>query len=198
MDWTLFIPIIAIVVFILSHLMRPSAEEEPADRAKTRPDARNMDRPMSPTWQEVERIREDRPRPKERPAPPDPRTASSPPRPRPRPVPTEQPTARPPRPVVETAPAPATPPPQPILVAIPVTPPPPATPPPLPITPAASVEIVTAKVPSLQRLRRQGSAAGRRLFELLRAPHTLQTAYVLQEVLGEPRCRRPFSPRDRR
>jgi hypothetical protein len=193
MHWEWVVPVIAVVLWILSSVIR-APEEPPRNLPRRRlPDGRPAGEPARPS-SEVERFLEEINRLRKR-ASEEQKTAEAreeepraepPPRPRPEPPPTPRriprrpPTvvAPPRRVVVETPPTPVAPPPS---VALPVV---------------EGLEIIGVASPlsaakPAQRLAAPAVApAVAQLRALLTSPQNLQTAVLLQEVLGQPRCRR--------
>jgi hypothetical protein len=189
MGWEVLIPVIAIAVWILSSLLRGSEDDRQVNRPRAGnggrdPEAGPARRPVNDIdrfLQEVQRRRQSEP-PTRTPPPPRPMPEAPVPSPRsrrravpPAEFPPLRPAPPPPRmePVeveaVVVVPAP-------VPVARPAERAPrPPEPPPPPPRPAPSVPV---------------SSAGGQLMALLRSPQTLQTAVLLHEILGPPRCRR--------
>lgn len=168
MHWELLVIIIPIAVMILSYLLRGN-EETPRPLPRP-PNAPPPSRPLT----EVDRFLEEREKLRRRLelAPKPPREE---PRPKPAPARSERrPAARPVRPTMPT--------------------PPRRERRPLDASPSSApliVEIVPIAAPLPSRDASQPTTALQAHFQaLLRTPHVMQTAIMLNEVLGPPRCRR--------
>lgn len=178
MNWGIWVvPVIALAVWILLQIRAPEA---PPQRPRQQP-LEGGDRPRQPSGdvgrflEEIERLRQ-RSAPERQEAPTVQEAVpvesagpavferpSPPPSPRPR---AEKPKVKNPRPVTVVA--------QPVLDVLPVDPP----------RPAAAPTVAAPWKP------RRASPAAAQLTSLLQTPGSLQTAILLQEVLGRPRCRR--------
>jgi hypothetical protein len=181
MNWQIWIvPVIALAVWILLQMRAPDA---PPQQPRQRPP--EGDRPRQPSGdvgrflEEIERLRRQAaPERRERPpmveaAPVESTGPAAFERPSPPPPRVEKPKkVKKPRPVPVTVVAPAAA--LPILDVLPVDPPRPH---------------VAPTVAAPQKPRRIAPAAAQ-LTSLLQTPGSLQTAILLQEVLGPPRCRR--------
>jgi len=184
MNWQIWVvPVIALAVWILLQMRAPDAPPQPP---RQRP--LEGDRPRQPTGdvgrflEEIERLRRQS-APERREPPPMAETAPaesaspavferpSPPPPPPRPR-VEKPKVKKPRPVPVTVVAPAAT--LPILDVLPADPP----------RPQAAPTVAAPQKP------RRVAPATAQLLSLLQTPGSLQTAILLQEVLGPPRCRR--------
>lgn len=185
MHWEFLIPVIAIIVFIVSSLLRG---EDDAPRPGTRPGART-----GKPAKDIDRFLEEMNRRRRQAAGQgEVATGERLPVPRPRPVPAPPPARRPPE-------RPRQPPPPPPAVR--VLPPPP---PPLATPVVAQPGPVVAPIQSVALIQAiQAPAAVRRVDEprlvppamaqvvaLLKSPQSLQAAFLLREILGEPLCRR--------
>jgi len=202
MHWEWIVPVIAVVLWILSSVIR-TPEEPPRDLRKRRmpggPQRPPAPQPGQPPT-EVDRFLEEinalrRRAAAEEQRPGEPRESQSPPPvapPRPmRPIEERRPVVkRPPRPR-PTAPPPS----RPVVLA----PSPVMSPPPLAGAQVAlAVEVLDvlpasqASIPAIPIVAgiAKDSPAVTQLLSLLRNPATLQTAVLLQEVLGQPRCHR--------
>jgi hypothetical protein len=192
MQWQVLVPIIVIAIFILINVFRTN-EEQPRETRR-----RPMGGPRPPRGpdqlpSEVERFLEEIERMKRRAVDEKPRAVVEEPRPEPAPVPVPR-VDRPQRP--RTAPPPRRTRPGPLrerpidVVPVPVLPPP---------LPPVVVEAVPLSQPvgavgfAVQPVGAVSPAKAappvQQLRELMRTPKTLQTAVLLQEVLGPPRCR---------
>lgn len=179
MNWQIWIvPVIALAVWILLQMRAPDA---PPQLPRQRP--LEGDRPRQPTGdvgrflEEIERLRRQS-APERREQPPEPVESAGPaaferPSPPPPPRPTiEKPKVKKPRPVPVTVVAPAAT--LPILDVLPVDPP----------RPQGAPTVAAPQKP------RRVAPATAQLTSLLQTPGSLQTAILLQEVLGPPKCRR--------
>ncbi|MBY0525249.1 MAG: hypothetical protein K2R98_17715 [Gemmataceae bacterium] len=205
MQWEWVVPVIAVVLWIISSVIR-APEEPPRDvRRRRLPMGEQPAEPAKPP-SEVDRFLEEinklrqraaeepktvipaNPEPPKRPRPPDA------PRPIPRrPRPIDPPPPR--RPMVETLPPK-------VVVERPVgtlAPAVPLPPPPVPVVVAPVIEVVAA-VPASARSGQRSPPAGApsigasvpitQLLALLHSPKAAQAAILLNEVLGPPRSRR--------
>jgi hypothetical protein len=193
MHWEWIVPVIAVVLWILSSVIR-TPEEAPRDLRKRRmpggPQRPPAPQPGKPPT-EVDRFLEEINNLRRRAAAEEQRPGEAPQRPL-RPAEERRPVAkRPPRPR-PTAPPPG----RPVVMMPPssVVPPPP----PAGATVALAVEVLDvlpaapASAPPIPIVAgiAKDSPAVTQLLSLLRTPATLQTAVLLQEVLGKPRCHR--------
>lgn len=182
MNWQIWIvPVIALAVWILLQMRAPDAPPQPP---RQRPP--EGDRPRQPSGdvgrflEEIERLRRQSAPERREPSPPLTESAGpaaferpSPPLPPPPPRPrVEMPKVKKPRPIPVKIVAPtAT---LPILDVLPADPP----------RPQAAPTVAAPQKP------RRVAPATAPLISLLQTPGSLQTAILLQEVLGPPRCRR--------
>lgn len=194
MHWEWVVPVIAVVLWILSSVIR-SPEEPPRDLRRRRlPNNRPAQggEPARPS-SEVERFLEEINRLRRRAAdgqkPADETREEEPraePSPRPEPPPRPQPPSLPRRPrrtpavVVPPRRAVAQPPPPPPAQAVPVL---------------DVLEVIAAPATPMAKAAQRipapaASPAVAQLRTLLASPQNLQTAVLLHEVLGPPRCRR--------
>jgi len=198
MQWEWLVLIIPVVMWILANVIRGPEDAPPDVRRRRLPEVEQEAQPGAPRPQqpsEVERFLEEinrmrqrtaeearpqEPRPQPRPAEL-PRRAQRPPRPRPVPV---QPQSRPRTEQRQTSA------PQVVRSVRPVSPPPP----PVPVLMAEVVDVLPvtplSPAPTLAATQVVEAPVALALRNLIRNPHTLAAAIVLNEVLGPPRCRR--------
>jgi hypothetical protein len=188
MHWEFLIPVIAIIVFIVSSLLR-GGDDEPARPVQRQGAGRGQppNRPVSDIDRFLEEVNRRRRQAaaqgevatgKQLPVPPRARPASTPPtvrRPSERPLPPPPPARVPP---------PPPPPPPPVAAPVPLAVPVPAV-----VLPALRPIPVQAVDTSRSR-----SPAAEQVVAMLRTPQQLQAAFLLREILGEPRCLRPHRP----
>jgi hypothetical protein len=196
LEW--LIPIVLIILWIVNSFLRGNDEEKAKKkpRASSEGDSSGSDRPTRRTTSDIDRFldevnrrrreaaerRQPQPAPRPKPAPPPPRKASPKPKVTAPPL-TVKPAARPlerpvePAPVLKTAEVVDV---LPVATALPAT----------SVLSSPAVSAVPKRTVS-ESAAETTSPVAERLAALLATPESLQTAFMLREVFGEPRCKQP-------